>query len=75
MYLHMSVYTLLAVGIIAVAYLFALNYPLKLDLTKNRNFSLSPQSVALLKSLNEAISQYTHPSRISDYAGSNEKNK
>jgi hypothetical protein len=54
-YLLVAAYCLFVLGIIVLLYLIALNHPTYSDLTKNREFSLSKQTVRFLKTLNKDV--------------------
>ena len=52
------VYTVVAVAIIVVINWFASQHVTRWDLTKNKHFSLSPQTVKLVKGLNQDVTLY-----------------
>ncbi len=55
---NFAVYTAVAVAIIVVINWFASQHVTRWDLTKNKHFSLSPQTVKLVKGLNQDVAIY-----------------
>jgi ABC-type uncharacterized transport system involved in gliding motility auxiliary subunit len=55
---NFAVYTVVAVAIIVVINWFASQHVSRWDLTKNKHFSLSPQTVKLVKGLNQDVTVY-----------------
>src|ERR1035437_2530941 len=53
--LNMAVYALLAVAIVVVVNLIANRFVKQVDLTANKRYSLSPQTVKILKGLNKDV--------------------
>lgn len=54
-YLHVVIYSALVLGVCVVAYLFASQHTQKVDLTTQRLYSLSPQTVKYLKALRKDV--------------------
>ena len=52
-YLHVTLYTVLVAGLCVIAYLFVKEYERPIDLTREKLFSLTPQSQRFLESLDQ----------------------
>src|SRR6202043_3854294 len=55
---NLAAYTLVAVAIIVVVNWFSNQHVKRWDLTKNQTYSLSPQTVKLLRGLNQDLTLY-----------------
>ncbi len=60
---NLAVYTVVAVAIIVVVNWFASQHVTRWDLTKNQRFSLSPQTVKILKGLKQDVTLYVFDQR------------
>jgi ABC-type uncharacterized transport system involved in gliding motility auxiliary subunit len=54
-YLNVSLYVLFVLGIMVIIYLIVANHPVQWDVTKAKYFSLSPQTIKVLKGLTKPI--------------------
>lgn len=55
---NLAIYTLIALAIVVVINWFGTQHVKRWDLTKNQNFSLSPQTVKLIKGLKQDVTIY-----------------
>jgi ABC-type uncharacterized transport system involved in gliding motility auxiliary subunit len=60
---NFAIYTAVAVAIIVLINWFASQHVTRWDLTKNKHFSLSPQTVKLVKGLNQDVTIYVFDQR------------
>lgn len=60
---NFAIYTAVAIAIIVVINWFASQHVSRWDLTKNKHFSLSPQTVKLVKGLNQDVTIYVFDQR------------
>ncbi|MFH0793214.1 MAG: GldG family protein, partial [bacterium] len=75
-YLNVTLASGLTLGILVIIFMIARNHPQEWDLTKNKRFSLSPQTIRLLKNLDKEIRVRAFvdmPDAYAEYLGRYEK--